>query len=134
MSVIDNVSYLSKTISFAIKEFIRISDELVHIKLESRFATAIRTSHRFNYCIISVARPNCPIYRPHPFYRMCIFHTFNGPGMSFEFAVSIGNGDICWVNGHFDCANYSDVVIFRRDLTDKLVDIECVVSDDRYID
>ena len=59
---------------------------------------------------------------------------FQGPGLCYEVAVSIINGDICWVNGPFAPGIYSDYKLFKEcGLLDHLEDGERVEADEAYV-
>lgn len=56
----------------------------------------------------------------------------NGPGLRYEVAVSIQDGDIVWVNGPFKPGIYNDLMIFWSGLKKQLATGERVIADDGY--
>lgn len=65
---------------------------------------------------MSVDETDSMIYEPSPFSPKWYIHTFNGPGLRYEIAVSQICNNICWVKGKFLCGSYKDKTIFYNSL------------------
>jgi hypothetical protein len=72
------------------------------------------------------------MYEKKPFNKASFSHKFNGPGVRYEVAVSILNGDIVWVHGPFLCGKWPDIAIFRHAMIHFLDDGERVEADLGY--
>ena len=49
------------------------------------------------------------IYQHKSFWRDWFLFKFKGPGVHYEVAVSIRDGDIVWCHGLFPCGQLSDI-------------------------
>ena len=54
---------------------------------------------------------NFRIQEPTPFSKRWYSHKFKGPGLRYEIAVSIEDGDL-WTNGPFPAGQYPDLKVF----------------------
>ena len=96
----------------------------MQIKFENRYKGDCGRS-----CLLSVDGTHFRIqHRGREYYS----HKFNDSGLSYEVAVSINSGDICWLNGPFP-AGTPDIEIFRKGLMTELEEYECCEADDGYI-
>ena len=86
-----------------------------------------------NDCYVSIDCVDCPIEEPHPFdtvwSKRWFSPKFKGPGLRYEIAISILEGDIVWVNGPFPPGLYNDVQIFEeqglQSMLEKNERVEC---------
>ena len=97
----------------------------------------IRLSNRFRgdkgrVCKLSVDGADCPMQEPYPFSKIWYSHKFKGPGLRCEIACCIQTGDICWINGPFKCGQWTDPMIFKRNLKHQLQPGEGVECDGGY--
>lgn len=83
-------------------------------------------------CLVSVDCTDISIKEPRPFSTSWFSHKLNGPGLRYEVAVSLKDGNIVWINGPFMCGLWPDLKIFRRDLQSFLDPNERVEADDGY--
>ena len=60
-------------------------------------------------------------------------HKIKRSGLRYEVGLSIRSGDICWVNGPYECGKWPDISIFRDSLLSHLGESERVEADDGYI-
>ena len=81
------------------------------ISLEDRFNDDIG-----NIVKLSLDGTDCPINEPRPFNRLWWTKKFNGPGVRYEIALNIRTGEICWINGPFQCGPWPDGSIFMNGL------------------
>ncbi len=84
-------------------------------------------------CYVTVDGTDFRIGDPVPFSKSWWTPKFNGPGIRYELACSIHNGDIVWFNGPFAPRN-QDITIFRYKLKGMLEPWEQVVADKGYRD
>lgn len=54
--------------------------------------------------------------------------------MRYEIGLTVQKGDICWVNGPFECGSNTDIVIFRKNLKARLGSGEYIIGDGGYGD
>ena len=73
-----------------------------------------------NKCLVTVDGTDFRIAEPVPFSRVWYTQKFAGPGLRYELAVSLFNGDIVWYNGPFAPGTNHDITIFRWKLKSKL--------------
>ena len=85
-----------------------------------------------NICKLSVDGTDCPINEPQPFNTCWFTKKFNGPGLRYEIALNIRTGEICWINGPFQCGSWPDGNIFMNDLYHELQGNEMVQADKGY--
>lgn len=55
------------------------------------------------------------------------------PGLKYEVALCIKNGDMRWINNSFHCGKWNDIVNFRDSLMLELEENERVKADDGYV-
>ena len=72
------------------------------------------------------------IEEPSPFWKGWYSQKFRGPGLRYEVAVSLKQGDIVWINGPYECV-WPDIKIFRDSLISFLDPFERVEADDGYV-
>ena len=82
--------------------------------------------------ILSVDGVHFPILEPRrtPSARW-YSHKFNGPGLSYELALSIYEDKLVWINGPFK-ASTSDIFIFRQGLETIIPEGKLVIGDSGY--
>ena len=71
------------------------------------------------------------IYEPTPFQRGWYSHKFNKAGLTYEVALNVRTGDICWVFGGYR-AGISDLQMTRWGLHSVLPPNEKVIADKGY--
>ena len=86
--------------------------------------------------MLSVDGVDFMIREPYPYVKdvsnIWYSKKINGPGLRYEFAVSIKTGDLCWINGPYPCGEKNDLGIFRAGLMTFLDENERVECDDGY--
>jgi hypothetical protein len=98
---------------------------LLQIVWENRFK-----NDRGNDCLTTVDGTDFRIAEHgKPFYS----HKFKKSGLRYEVGLSIGTGDIVWLNGPYECGRWPDISIFRDSLLSHLEPAERVEADDGYI-
>lgn len=75
---------------------------------------------------------NCHIFEQSPFDTKLYTHKCNPPDVRYELGVSIGNGNVMWVNEPFTCAPYPDRKTFDFDLKKRLLSDEQFIADRTY--
>ena len=75
---------------------------------------------------------DCPINKPRPFDWLWYTKKFQGPGFRYEIALNVRTGEICWINGPFQCGPWPDGTIFMDGLFHELVGNEMVCADKGY--
>ena len=85
-----------------------------------------------NICKLSVDGTDCPINEPRPFDTAWFTPKFHGPGVRYEVAINIRTGEICWINGPYQCGPWLDGKIFMDGLFKELVRNEMVQVDKGY--
>jgi len=87
------------------------------IRLENRFKDVDRNVDGTK-CLIALAGTDCPVFEPAPVKKM-YSHKLNGPGVTYELAVSIKTGHIVWMCGPF-MAGTRDATVFENGLANEL--------------
>jgi len=86
-----------------------------------------------NIIKLSVDGTDCRINEPrNPFSKKWYSHKFKGPGVRYEIALNIRTGEICWINGPFQCGSWPDPSIFQVGLNNELAEGEMVHADKAY--
>jgi hypothetical protein len=79
---------------------------------------------------------DCAIQEPWPYERRKKKDYYskkeNGAGVRYDIGIYIQTGDIVWVNGPFKCGSWPDLLIYRRDLKQKLRAGEMAEADSGY--
>jgi hypothetical protein len=97
------------------------------VRWENRFRR-----DRGKTCKVTVDGTDFQIQEPTPFSREWWSRKFNGPGLRYEVAICIQTGDIVWINGPFKPGPWTDLLIFRRNLKQRLAPGEMVEADNGY--
>ena len=58
---------------------------------------------------LSLDATDCRIQEPTPFSTKWYSHKFKGPGLRYEVALTIKNGEIAWLNERFPCGSHPDL-------------------------
>lgn len=95
---------------------------------ENRF----RGGNKLNRCNVTVDGTDFRIADPTPVKKVWYSQKFNGPGLRYEIACSLYNGDIVWINGPYAPRHSPDISIFRYKLKKMLLPGEQVVCDKGY--
>lgn len=86
-----------------------------------------------NIIKLSVDGTDCRINEPRkPFSKKWFSHKFKGPGVRYEVALNIRTGEICWINGPYQCGSWPDPSIFKDGLDSELEEGEMVHADKAY--
>ena len=75
-------------------------------------------------CKVSIDGTDFRIQQLKPFNKIWYSDKFNSPGVQYEVAISIQDGDIVWVNGPFACGLWPDIKIFWQNLKHALLPAE----------
>ena len=97
------------------------------INLTNRFRDATTNQVVF----LTVVGVHCRIYEPTPFSSGWYSHKFNKAALTYEVAIYVRNGHICWVFGGFR-AGVSDLKMTRWGLHCELPPNEKVIADKGY--
>lgn len=89
---------------------------------------------RHNRCMVTVDGTDFRIKEQFPFDSRWYSHKYNGPGVRYEFAISIATGWIVRVYGPFPCGDWPDLRIARHELIYILEPGEYYIADKGYRD
>jgi hypothetical protein len=82
--------------------------------------------------MVSVDGTDFQICQPKPFSKAWYSYKYKKPGLRYEVAISIRNGDIVWINGPYEAGVWPDIEIFRDGIIHYLEVGEQVEADDGY--
>jgi hypothetical protein len=83
-------------------------------------------------CLVSVDGVDCRVPNHGPSFSS---HKFaKKGGVRYEVALCIQTGDIVWINGPYNCGQWTDIKIFREALIHELEEAERVEADDGDIE